>query len=78
MAAHLGPYAALTPRRDAEAMAGAILEVDAAPCLARIKARHGREYVRWFWSRERAFRELRRSLFAAANRQDRPEAREAA
>jgi glycosyltransferase involved in cell wall biosynthesis len=78
MAAHLGPYAALTPRRDAEAMARAILEVDADPCLARIKARHGREYVRWFWSRERAFRELRRSLFATANRRDRPETRQAA
>jgi glycosyltransferase involved in cell wall biosynthesis len=78
MAAHLGPYAALTPRRDAEAMARAILEIAADPCLARIKARHGREYVRWFWSRERAFRELRRSLFAVANRRDQHETRQAA
>jgi glycosyltransferase involved in cell wall biosynthesis len=78
MAAHLGPYAALVPRRDAEAMATAILEVDADPCLARIRARHGREYVRRDWSRERAFRELRRSLFAVASSRDRLERGEAA
>ena len=78
MAAHLGPFAALTPRRDVEAMAKALLEVAADPCFARIKARHGREYVRASWSREGAFRELRRSLSAAANRCDRPAAREAA
>lgn len=78
MAAHLGPYAALTPRRNAEAMAKAILEVDADPTLARIRARHGREYVREYWSRERAFRELKRTLVAVANRRDGPAAREAA
>jgi glycosyltransferase involved in cell wall biosynthesis len=78
MAAHLGPYAALTPRRDPEAMARAILEVEANPCLSRIKARHGREYVRWYWSRERAFRELKRTLFAVTARRDSLETREAA
>jgi glycosyltransferase involved in cell wall biosynthesis len=78
MAAHLGPYAALTPRRDPEAMARAILEVEANPCQSRIKARHGREYVRWYWSRERAFRELKRTLFAVTARRDSLETREAA
>jgi glycosyltransferase involved in cell wall biosynthesis len=77
MAAHLGPYAALTPRRDAEAMARAILEIEANPGLARSRARHGREYVSCYWSRERAFRELRRTLFATARR-DPLETREAA
>jgi glycosyltransferase involved in cell wall biosynthesis len=78
MAAHLGPYAALTPRRDAEAMASSILEVDADPTLTRSRARHGREYVRARWSREKAFRELKRTLFGVANRRDRSETREAA
>ena len=58
MAAHLGPYAALTPRRDAEAMAEALLAVAADPARARADAGRGREYVRRHWSREAAFREL--------------------
>jgi hypothetical protein len=66
MAAHLGPYARLTPRRDEEAMAQAILDVAANPRQARADASRGREYVRQHWSRARAFAELRFSLIAAA------------
>lgn len=66
MAAHLAPYARLTPRCDAPAMAQAILDVAADPAAAREQARQGREYVRANWSRERAFGELHRSLALAA------------
>ncbi len=66
MAAHLGPYALLTPRGDAHAMAQAIIEVAADPAAARVQARRGREYVRANWSRDRAFSELHRSLALAA------------
>lgn len=66
MAAHLGPFALLTPRGDAHAMAQAILDVAADPAAARIQARRGRGYVRAHWSRERAFAELHRSLALAA------------
>ena len=59
LAAHLGPYAALTPRRDAEAMAEALLAVAGDPVRARADAGRGREYVRRYWTREAAFRELR-------------------
>ena len=45
MAAHLGPYAALTPRRDAAAMADALFKVAADPAQARADASRGREYV---------------------------------
>jgi glycosyltransferase involved in cell wall biosynthesis len=62
MAAHLRDYAALTPRRDADAMARALLVVAAVPHAARRQARRGRQYVCREWSRERAFRALRRSL----------------
>jgi hypothetical protein len=70
MAAHLRNYATLTPRRDAEAMARAILVTAAVPHAARRQARRGREYVRREWSRERAFLELRHSLLAVAGRSD--------
>jgi glycosyltransferase involved in cell wall biosynthesis len=66
MAAHLGPYARLTPRRDSAAIAQAILDVAAHPAAAREQARRGGEYVRANWNRERAFRELYRSLALAA------------
>jgi glycosyltransferase involved in cell wall biosynthesis len=71
MAAHLGPYAKLTPRRDVERMAQAILDVAADPVAARTDARRGREYVRSQWSRARAFRELERSLTLAAGNDQR-------
>jgi glycosyltransferase involved in cell wall biosynthesis len=62
MAAHLGDYAALTPRRDADAMSRALLVAAALPEVARRQARRGRAYVCREWSREKAFAELRRSL----------------
>jgi hypothetical protein len=65
MAAHLGDYAALTPRRDAEAMARALLVVAAVPHAARRQARRGRAYVCREWSRDQAFQALRRSLITA-------------
>lgn len=58
LAAHLGPYARLTPRQDAEAMAQAFLDIAADPEGARAQARAGREYVRREWSRDKAFRDL--------------------
>jgi len=66
LAAHLGGYAAMTPRRDAEAMAEAILRIAADPAAARAQARRGREYVCRVWSRERAFSELKQVLEEAA------------
>jgi glycosyltransferase involved in cell wall biosynthesis len=62
LAAHLGPYATLTPRRDVGAMAEALLAVAAAPGRARERARLGRAYVCREWSRDRAFSELKRVL----------------
>jgi glycosyltransferase involved in cell wall biosynthesis len=62
MAAHLGEYARLTPRRDVEAMADALTRIAADPHAARAQARRGREYVCREWSRDRAFRELHRTL----------------
>jgi glycosyltransferase involved in cell wall biosynthesis len=67
MAAHLGEYATLTPRRDAAAMADALVNVAASADAAREQARRGREYVCREWSRTRAFDELRRSLVHAAS-----------
>jgi hypothetical protein len=69
MAAHLGAYARLTPRRDSEAMARAILDVAADTAAARLDARRGREYVCLHWSRARAFSELQRVLREAAGKQ---------
>lgn len=66
MAAHLADYARLTPRRDAEAMAQALLAVAANPAAARAHARRGREYVCREWNRDRAFRELHRALTEVA------------
>ena len=65
MAAHLRDYAALTPRRDAEAMARALLVIAAVPHAARRQARRGREYVCGNWNRDLAFRALRRALVTA-------------
>jgi glycosyltransferase involved in cell wall biosynthesis len=66
MAAHLGQYATLTPRRDAEAMADALVTIAARADAAREQARRGREYVCREWSRTKAFAELRRSLVNAS------------
>jgi alpha-1,6-mannosyltransferase len=62
MAAHLAPYAALTARRDAGAMADALMTVAANPAEARAAAARGREYVERHWTRKAAFRELRAVL----------------
>lgn len=78
MAAHLGPFARLTPRRDATAMAQAILEVASNPLAARTDARRGREYVRTHWNRARAFSELQRSLASVAGVELSPPAEQAA
>jgi len=69
MAAHLAPYARLTPRRDVEAMTRAILDVAADPAAARADAHRGRRYVQSHWGRGRAFQELHRALASAANRE---------
>ena len=66
MAAHLGEYATLTPRRDAVAMAAALVNIAAHADDARAQARRGREYVSREWSRTRAFSELHRSLMQAS------------
>jgi glycosyltransferase involved in cell wall biosynthesis len=66
MASHLGDYATLTPRRDAGAMARALLNIAASPEAARTQARRGRDYVCREWSRTKAFHELHRSLVNAA------------
>jgi glycosyltransferase involved in cell wall biosynthesis len=66
MAAHLGDYATLTPRRDAAAMADALVKVAARADAAREQSRRGREYVCREWSRAKAFGELQRSLVNAA------------
>jgi glycosyltransferase involved in cell wall biosynthesis len=58
MAAHLSPYAALTPRRDAAAMGEALLTVAADPARARGLASRGRDYVQRHWTRAAAFAEL--------------------
>ena len=76
LAAHLGPYAALTPRRDAEAMAEAMLAVASDPLRARAHAVSGREYVRRHWSREAAFRELRDVLAGVVAERSAPRVRE--
>ena len=66
LAAHLGDVATLTPRRDALAMASAILQAASNPGAARAQARRGREYVVRDWNRARAFAELRQVLADAA------------
>ena len=66
MAAHLSDYATLTPRRDAGAMADALVTFAARADAAREQARRGREYVCREWSRDRAFSELHRSLVGAS------------
>jgi glycosyltransferase involved in cell wall biosynthesis len=68
MAAHLGEYAELTPRRDVEAMTQAILKIAADAPSARARARLGRDYVRREWNRDRAFSALHQTLTTMADR----------
>jgi glycosyltransferase involved in cell wall biosynthesis len=62
MAVQLDGYANLTPRQDPKAMAEALLAIAANPEQARTNARRGREHVCREWSRDKAFRDLRRIL----------------
>jgi glycosyltransferase involved in cell wall biosynthesis len=66
MAAHLGDYATLTPRRDVGAMADALVNVAARADGTQAQARRGRDYVFREWSRDRAFQALHRSLVNAS------------
>jgi hypothetical protein len=66
MAAHLGDYATLTPRRDPGAMADALVNIAARADAAQAQARRGRDYVFREWSRDRAFHALHRSLVKAS------------
>ena len=66
MAAHLADYATLTPRRDAAAMANALVTIAARADAMREQARRGRDYVCREWSRTKAFDELHRSLVSAS------------
>ena len=66
MAAHLGNYAMLTPRRDVKAMADALVTIAARADAAQEQAQRGRDYVCREWSRTKAFSELRHSLVGAS------------
>ena len=68
LAAQLGGYAQLTPRRDAAAMADAILWVSTHPDAARAQAENGRAFVESTWTKERAFGELMKVLEEASDR----------
>ena len=61
-------YASLTPRRDADAMAEALLAIAADPAAARTQALAGRDYVCREWDRERAFADLAVLLASVAKR----------
>jgi glycosyltransferase involved in cell wall biosynthesis len=62
MAVQLNGYAQLTPRRDADAMARALLWVASHPEEARDQALRGREYVLAEWNRRKAFADLQSHL----------------
>ena len=62
MAIQLKGYAQLTPRRDDNAMAEAILRIAARPDEARAQALKGRDYVYQNWRREKAFGDLKAIL----------------
>lgn len=67
MAALLQGYASLTPRRDAAAMADALIAIAGNPDAARAQALLGREFVCREWSRHKAFSDLAMVLGAVAN-----------
>ena len=62
MSVQLKGYAQLTPRRDSDAMADAILRVARHADDARQQALQGREYVHANWHRDKAFGDLKRVL----------------
>jgi glycosyltransferase involved in cell wall biosynthesis len=78
MAVQLDGYASLTPRQDPDAMANALLEIAAHPEQARLRTRRGRDHVCREWSRDKAFRDLRRILAEVAGLQSGAERHEAA
>lgn len=59
MAVQLDGYAQLTPRRDDEAMAAALLWVAKNPERARAQALKGRTYVQAEWRRDKVFADLK-------------------
>jgi glycosyltransferase involved in cell wall biosynthesis len=67
MAMQLRGYAQLTPRRDADAMAKAIVWVAHNPEAARVEAMKGCAYVSANWRREKAFGDLKSILEHASN-----------
>ena len=67
MAMQLRGYAQLTPRRDADAMAKAIVWVAHNPEAARVEAMKGCAYVTANWRREKAFGDLKDILEHASN-----------
>jgi D-inositol-3-phosphate glycosyltransferase len=66
MAVQLRGYAQLTPRRNPDAMASAILAVAADAEAARAQSRSGRDYVCREWTREKAFADLAIALASVA------------
>jgi glycosyltransferase involved in cell wall biosynthesis len=67
MAIQLKGYAQLTPRRDPDAMANAIVWAAEHRGEARAQALEGRKYVHANWRREKAFGDLKTILEQAAN-----------
>ena len=65
-------YARLTPRRDAGAMADALLAIARSPDEARAQASAGCEYVRREWNREKAFANLA-AVLASVRKPARPD-----
>jgi glycosyltransferase involved in cell wall biosynthesis len=68
LAAQLNGFAQLTPRRDARAMAEAILWVANNRDAAKAQAEKGRAFVESTWRKERAFGELMKVLEEASGR----------
>jgi glycosyltransferase involved in cell wall biosynthesis len=68
LAAQLNGFAQLTPRRDARAMAEAIMWVANNRDAARKQAERGRAFVETTWRKERAFGELMKVLEEASDR----------
>ena len=68
LAAQLNGFAQLTPRRDARAMADAILWVANNRDAAKAQAEKGRTFVEHTWRRERAFGELMKVLEEVSDR----------
>ena len=68
LAAQLNGLAQLTPRRDARAMADAIMWVANNRDAARKQAERGRAFVETTWRKERAFGELMKVLEEASDR----------